>query len=85
MPTFISNISKRSVKAPDHPTAATIFAERLGRREYGRRAGCVSLRRDGADDDGLRTYWDATVGLPSSSKRWFGRFVHFVVKIKNSE
>lgn len=58
----------RTIVASSAAAAATIAANRIGRREYGRTHGGVRhVRLDGWSPDGLRTKFEAFIG------RWGAR------------
>ncbi len=64
--------------ASEHDVAQT-FADRLARREFGRRGRAVTLRADSYTPEGSQVNYESFIGLPSGDRTYAGRNIHFTV------
>ena len=59
---------------------AQTFADRLARKEFGRKGRAVTLRTDSYTRDGRQTNYEAFIGYPSGGDRTYaGHNIHFAV------
>lgn len=75
----------RSVSAESFRDAAEIFASRLARRAYGRRAYARTLNCNGYCPAGTFTEWNAFVGYRSGQNETTGHNETFTVSVKTSQ
>lgn len=72
--------SCRSIQASSLSEAARLAAERIARRNYGRRAEVGALRADSYSQDGSSFSYEAFIGRPNRRERSIsGGNVRFVI------
>ena len=64
---------------------AQTFADRLARKEFGRKGRAVTLRTDSYTRDGRQTNYEAFIGYPSGDRTYAGHNIHFAVYLKAEE
>ena len=58
---------------------AQTFADRLARKEFGRKGRAITLRSDSYTPDGSQVNYEAFIGYPSGDRTYAGHNIHFTV------